>query len=200
MTVGDTWITDITHFPGSTLDQPVPAQVHPAAYRMGRFMGAIVASATSVPDDGPRETGLRCRRRPARRACPGYLIVQRLDESEQIRWQCSRCDDNGLISGWHGCVWDFTQTSSSADARPRATVYLDDDGYALLRSAQVSMDRDTERAVMAAQHTGRGIRLSIPPDLLEDLVGAIAFEANHEETRERQRRLDELADLFDRAR
>ena len=66
-----TWIVDITHYEDildPTLDVPGPAR------RLGAFFGTIVAAATAWPfPDQPRTTGVRCRRRPNRKPCPGLL-------------------------------------------------------------------------------------------------------------------------------
>jgi hypothetical protein len=40
------------------------------------------------------------RRRPANRACPRRMIVQRPETEASIRWQSSVYDDTGVISNW----------------------------------------------------------------------------------------------------
>jgi len=196
--MGETWVTDIRHFPGNVAGEPIPPEVHPAAFRMGEFMGRIVAAATSTFWAGARETALRCRRRPGRQRCPGHLRVLRDDEREQVHWHCSQCDDNGLISGWRGCVWDLTTSYQPPVVHDdSATVYVMDDDYALLQSALPSMDREAERAVMAAENTEQGARLMLSQAALDDLLGALSSEANKQDNRVRQRRLDKLADLLE---
>lgn len=43
-----------------------------------------------------------------RKPCKGSLEID-LDESlGQIHWCCSKCRDEGVITGWQGLIWDMT--------------------------------------------------------------------------------------------
>lgn len=188
--MGDTWVTDITHLlpsPGLPFSEiPAPAQ------RLSAYLGAMIGAASLARSGETIQTALRCRRRPNHRPCPGYIDLVRLDVPDHVRWQCSACDDNGFIHNWHGCIWDL-----SAKASPRAggveecILRLDDDEYQLLRSIPV-LDSDCERVALRARRTASGVRITCGADDLENLIGFVAFEANHEKRRQRQARLDEV--------
>jgi hypothetical protein len=62
------------------------------------------------------------------------------------------------------------------------------------------MDREAERAVMAAENTEKGARLMLSQSAMDDLLGALSFEANNEHNRVRQRRLEKLADPLEHPR
>jgi hypothetical protein len=103
-----TLVTDLRH--GLTADgavAPMPSQ----ARRLVEFLTKIVAEATSTQSDHGA-AAVQCRRRPARRACPG-MIEMEFDSEAMIAWRCPVCGDNGLIRNWEGTLWD-----RSKDARP----------------------------------------------------------------------------------
>jgi len=97
--MSDTWIVDMSDYflPGGQL-------VDGTAGRLARHFGAIVLAACSVAEGEWAETSHPCRRRPGRRPCPGHIVVLRSDDT--VRWRCTDCDDNGLIRGWRGSIWD----------------------------------------------------------------------------------------------
>ena len=94
-------IADLSHFEGADPDR------HPAAWRLAEYLRAIVCGATSIPTDRRLNSGLRCRRRPGRQPCAGYLQIVRQEEPPHIHWWCGNCDDAGLISGWQHSAWDL---------------------------------------------------------------------------------------------
>jgi hypothetical protein len=49
-------------------------------------------------------TPMRCRRRPARRACPGVILVERHVSHSEVEWRCSECDFNGVFTHWEGVL------------------------------------------------------------------------------------------------
>lgn len=101
--MGDTWITDMTHFLDilkPEVDVPSPAR------RLGEYLGRIVEAATSSPPLILIETSIRCRRRPGRKPCPGHIRLVCNDDEGEIVWECTSCDDRGIIRGWEGTPWD----------------------------------------------------------------------------------------------
>jgi len=103
--MGNTWITDLRHFlndEGSLADMPRQA------LQLANYFGRIVKAVTSR-NRKTLVTGVKCRRRPGRRACPGEIIGF-VDEqhASAIAWSCPVCKDNGLISGWKGTIWDWS--------------------------------------------------------------------------------------------
>lgn len=106
--MGDTFITNMTHFipDDSSFELPAPAR------RLADYLGDVVSAATLEGAHGCwLETPLRCRRRPKRRRCTGHLCVRLQHLPAEIRWHCQVCGDNGVITGWQGTEWDLSATS-----------------------------------------------------------------------------------------
>jgi hypothetical protein len=100
----NTWIIDITHYldkRGAIVSSPAPAR------RLAEHFAAIIAAVTQDPHQSATVSPVRCRRRPGRRPCPGHIRAAiTLDARMDITWECTSCGDNGLISNWHGTMWD----------------------------------------------------------------------------------------------
>ena len=70
-------------------------------------------------------------------------------------------------------------------------IQLTDDEHAELRRLQL-LDVDCERVVWSAYRDSGRLMLVGTEDDLDNLVGFVAFEANHIADRRRQRRLDQV--------
>jgi len=68
-------------------------------------------------------------------------------------------------------------------------VVISDEACAALRDLQL-LDVESERLVYRAWVNEHGIVLPVDADELDELLGAVAAEANHEENRRRQKRRD----------
>ncbi len=104
--MADTWIINLTHYldeGGTTVSLP------PQARRLAEFFGSIARAVSTGPRDTPILTGVWCRRRPRRKPCKGIIVAVVDSQSEEIRWQCPHCHDNGLISGWRNTPWDTSE-------------------------------------------------------------------------------------------
>ena len=96
-------ITDLRHFlnqDGTMADMPKPAR------RFSEYLGSIVKGVTTRRG-AELATGVRCRRRIDRRPCPGEIIAY-INEQDGICWSCPVCEENGIISGWRGTIWDWS--------------------------------------------------------------------------------------------
>ena len=195
-------VADLRHYLDLSEDTPAPAR------RLAAQLGDIVRAATAA-DGGPAwQSALPCRRRPAHRTCPGRTMVQRPAAGGLVSWQCSRCDDTGTISSWQGSPFDLRRHASTAETTraaktTRATettreVAVTDDVAAALRDLQL-LDPDGERLVYGLRDHEGGAVLSASDTDLEDLVTAVAAEANHEPDRRRQQRLDRAFDTLNAA-
>ena len=103
MAVPNTWIADLRDFldgAGGLAELPGPVR------RLADHFGAIVAAISSMPPEQVVEIHVRYRRRPLRRPCGGTIHAI-VDADARIRWACSSCEDNGVISGWRGTPWDM---------------------------------------------------------------------------------------------
>jgi hypothetical protein len=66
----------------------------------------IIIYATSLSETQTGEPPT-CRRRPKRKPCKGHLIIN-FEYSDQIHWICPACQDEGIVTGWEGLIWDMT--------------------------------------------------------------------------------------------
>lgn len=185
-------VTDLHHLLDLPPDTPGPTR------RLAEHLGNIVRAATSGDAGTAWESALPCRRRPANRACPGRMIVLRTESGAPIRWRCSVCDDTGVISNWEDSPFDLRRRGLTV-AEPANDIVIATEIAATLRDLQL-LDPDSERLVFrirAAQH--HAAVLSATDEDLDELLGAVAAEANHEPNRRRQQRLDTAFDALSNA-
>jgi hypothetical protein len=185
-------VTDLHHFPDLPPDTPGPAR------RLAEhLLSNIVRAATAGDADAAWESALPCRRRPAHRACPGRMIVLRTEPAAPIRWQCSVCDDAGVISNWEDSPFDLRRRGLTA-AEAANEIVIPNEVAAALRDLQL-LDTDCERLVFRICAHHDGAILAAGDDDLDELIGSVAAEANHEPNRRRQQRLDAAFDALNTA-
>ncbi len=184
-------VTDLRHFLDLPPDSPGPAR------RLAEHLGDIVRAATAGDTGAAWETALPCRRRPANRACPGRMIVQRGEARAPIRWRCGVCDDTGVIGNWEDTPFDLRRRRLTI-AEPANDIVIANEIAAALRDLQL-LDPDCERLVFRVRAHHDGAVLSASDEDLEELIGAVAAEANHEPNRRRQQRLDAAFDALNDA-
>ena len=175
-------VTDLHHFLDLPADTPGPAR------RLAEQLSLIVRAATAGDAGSAWETALPCPRRPANRRCPGRIIVIRTEPPAPIRWQCSVCPDQGLISNWADSPYDL-RPRRLALANPVNQIVIHHEVAAALRELRL-LDADCERMVFRIRAHHDGAVLPATDDDLEELIGFVAAEANHESNRRRQQRLD----------
>ncbi len=107
------------------------------------------------------------------------IAIVGAEAAAPIRWWCTVCDDEGVISNWANTPYDLRRRRLSV-AGDVDEVIVSDETAAALREL-VLLDPDCERLVF-------GMRAH--PDDLEELIGFVAAEANHEPNRRRQHHLD----------
>jgi hypothetical protein len=184
-------VADLQHLLDLTDDTPAPAR------RLGEHLASIVAAATAGAAGTAWESALPCRRRPANRPCPGRIIVICTQPDTPIGWQCSRCGDDGTISNWAATPHDLRR-QQLAVVEPLDEIVLDAEIAAVLRTLSF-LDINCQRAVFAIRVHGNRLHLAITDTELDELIGAVAAEANHEPTRRRQQRLDAAFDALNTA-
>ena len=164
-------------------DAPGPAR------KMAEQLGNVVRAATAAKAGTAWVTALRCRRRPGRRSCPGHIVVFRPDLPARIEWRCDSCGDEGVISGWEHTYFDLRAPTTRRPSGTVADIVVPEEVAAALRDVLL-LDPDCERLVYRARATVAGVVLSADGDELDELLGFVAAEANHEPNRRRQQRLD----------
>ncbi|MEA2686734.1 MAG: hypothetical protein QOE93_1929 [Actinomycetota bacterium] len=184
------YVSDLRHFPDLPPDVPAPAR------RMAGHLALIVRAATAAETGGQWVSALPCERRPGHRPCPGYLSVSRSDVAPSIRWWCTSCADEGVISGWERSPFDLRSPTMGNDPAKTFRAAIPPDAGATLRSL-LFLDSGSERLVFRAERSADGIVLAGAHDDLEQLIDSVAAEANHEDKRRRQKRLDDALDALE---
>lgn len=184
-------VTDLHHFLDLPPDTPGPAR------RLAEHLSSIVRAATAGDAQAAWESALPCRRRPANRRCPGRLIVQRTQPGSPIRWRCSVCDDEGVISNWEESPFDLRRRRLALTGAVHEIV-IPNEVAAALRELRL-LDTDCERLVFAIRAHNHGAILAVTDEHLDELIGSMAAEANHESNRRRQQRLDAAFDALNTA-
>jgi hypothetical protein len=176
------FVTDLNHFLDLPEDTPGPAR------RLADHLSSIVKAATAGDAGTAWETALPCRRRPGNRRCPGRMSVLRTEPPAPIRWQCSVCDDAGVISNWAGSPFDLRRRQLTL-AGQVSEVIIPKEVAAALREMRL-LDADCERLVFAIRSRNDRAVLAASDNDLDELIGYVAAEANHEPIRRRRQRLD----------
>lgn len=186
------FVSDLRHFLGMPEDAPGPAQ------RMAEHLSSVVRAATAGPTGTVWVSALPCRRRPGHRPCPGHIAVSRPDLPARIAWRCTSCGDEGVISGWESSPYDLHRPGSEPARLADVQVLIPDEVAATLRRLDL-LDTDCERLVFRARATSEGIVLDTNAEDLDELIGYVAANANHEENRRRQKRMDIAFDVLNDA-
>jgi hypothetical protein len=184
-------VADLYHLLDLPPDTPGPAR------RLAEHLANIVRAATAGDAGTAWESALPCRRRPANRACPGQMIVLRTEAGAPIRWQCSVCDDAGVISNWADPAYDLRRGHLTLAGNARE-IAVSNEVAAALRDLQL-LDTDCERVIFRIRASHEGAVLAATDDDLDELIGAVAADANHESNRRRRQRLDAAFDVLNDA-
>jgi hypothetical protein len=185
------FVTDLHHFLDLPDDVPGPAR------RLGEHLRNIVRAATAGDAGTAWESALPCRRRPANRTCRGRIILLRTEPGSPIRWQCSVCQDAGVITNWEDSVFDLRRRQLAVAEATNETI-ISNEVAAALRDLQLQ-DPDLERLIFRIRAHHDGAVLAATDDDLDDLIGSVAAEANHEPNRRRRQRLDAAFDALNNA-
>jgi hypothetical protein len=177
------FVSDLRHFLDLPDDAPGPAR------KMAEQLGNVVRAATAAEAGTAWVSALPCRRRLGRRPCPGRIIVFRPDLPARIEWRCTCCGDEGVISGWEGTYCDVRAPRPRRHDGAVAEVVVSDEVAAALRDLRL-LDAECERLVYRARAGDDGVVLNAGEDELDELIGFVAAEANHEPNRRRRQRPD----------
>ena len=176
-------VADLRHFLDLPDDAPGPARL------LAEQLGDLVKAGTAEEPGVAWVSGLICRRRPGHRRCTGRMIIRRADAAGPIAWQCTSCGDAGQISGWENSPFDLRGRGRRSLGGVKH-IWVPDPVAAALRELSL-LTPDCERVVYRARgHRDGEVVLTATGDELEELIGCMAAEANHEPNRRRQQRLD----------
>ncbi len=107
------------------------------------------------------------------------------------------CADEGVISNWEGSPYDLRRRRLTAVGTVNE-INITDEVATALRELML-LDPDCERLVFSMHAHHGGAVLHASEGDLEELIGGVAAEANHETNRRRQRRLDSAFDALNAA-
>lgn len=175
-------VTDLRHFLQLSDEVPAPAQ------RLAAQLYDLVRAASAGGVGTAWTSALPCRRRPGHRRCTGRISVLRAQADGPIAWECTRCGDAGHISNWEHSPFDLRRRQPVPN-NPVHQVPIPDEVATVLRTILI-LDNECERVVFGAYVDGADIVLRASDNDLDELIGYLAAEANHEPTRRRQQRLD----------
>jgi hypothetical protein len=100
--------------------------------------------------------------------------------------------DEGVISGWEGSYCDLRQPRPQDRQKTKGEVPISDVAVASLRGLEFVGHPLRAAGVRGqADPAGEGAVLDADEEDLDELLGFVAAEANHETNRRRQKRLDE---------
>ena len=185
------FVSDLHHYLDLPEDTPGPAR------RLAEHLSDIVRAATAGDAGTAWESALTCRRRPGNRRCPGRMIVRRTQPAAPIQWQCGACDDDGVISNWEDSPFDLRRRRLAV-AGAATEIIISNQVAAALRDLRL-LDVDCERLVFRTRAHNDGAVLTATAEELDELIGFVAAEANHEPNRRRQQRLDATFRALDAA-
>jgi hypothetical protein len=179
-------VSDLRHFLDLPDHTPAPA------LRLADHLRDIVRAATAGEQGAGWVSALPCRRRPGNRRCQGRIRVQCADGQAPIGWECTGCGDQGTVSGWQDTPYDL-KDGRGGSAGTAQDISVPDDVVASLRETLL-LDTDCEAVIYAARTVSGRIVLSATDEQLDELLGYLAAEANHETNRRRRQRLDAAYD------
>jgi len=185
--MANTWFTKVGHFLNE--DGELPADLTGPARNLAEFICLLVQSVTSHSFEALVPTGVRCRRRPKRRPCPGEVFAFINEEIGAIQWNCFKCGDNGFIYDWENTKWDMRDT----DLIP---VRLHVEERDLILNQTFAGPDLTDRLESTKQVTD-SVVVYYSSEELENLIGYIAAEGNHNPDRKIQEALNALYDSLD---
>jgi hypothetical protein len=184
-------VTDLNHF----LD--LPEDTLGTTRRLAEHLSNIVRAATAGDAGTAWESALPCRRRPANHPCLGRMIVLRTEAGAPIRWPCSICDDEGVISNWEDSAFDLRPRQLTL-AKAAGEIVIPNEVAAALRGLQL-LDTDCERLVFRIRARNDHAILAATSDDLQELIGFVAADANNEPSRRRRQQLDAAFDALNTA-
>jgi len=161
------------------------------------YLSSIVSAATLAPPGMEVNTLIKCRRRPERKACPGFIRLRLQENPAQLSWWCPVCSDSGLIRNWKGIPWNLSHTRGSAitNGAEYGELLLTESEFRLLSEIEI-LEPQARKIVRDATAIdgGGGMSLWGTMEAIDELMGYIAFEANQEQRKKRQQALNQLFD------
>ena len=94
------YISNMQHFIDETGN--IPKQMPKEARELASFFALVIDATTKNSPFTLTQTDIRC----FEKGCHGLIKSEVLKESNEIHWVCSKCKNEGRISGWKLTKWD----------------------------------------------------------------------------------------------
>jgi len=80
----------------------IPKQMPKKARELASFFALVIDATTKNSPFTLTQTEIRC----FEKGCKGLIKSEVLKENNDIHWLCSKCPNEGKISGWKLTRWD----------------------------------------------------------------------------------------------
>jgi len=94
------FISNMTHFLDETGN--IPKQMPGEARELASFLALVIDTTTKNSPFTLTQTEIRC----FEKGCTGFIKSEVKKENNDIHWECSKCENEGRISGWKLTKWD----------------------------------------------------------------------------------------------
>ena len=88
------YISNMTHFLNETGN--IPKQMPGEAGELASFLTLVIDTTTKNSPFTLTQTEIRC----FEKGCKGLIKSEVMKENNDIHWVCSKCENEGRISGW----------------------------------------------------------------------------------------------------
>ncbi len=186
------YITNIRHL----ISEDPASEIPDAILRERDFLGLIIKAATSG-DEINFISAVPCRKRVNRKPCQGTIMIMRQDvPTEFIYWHCDSCEDGGRISEFAGTWYDLRKWEQHVSFEPGEVVVevvVNRDEYKALISPEINTyDPDSEKIIFSAKKVENKVRIRASESEMDNFIGFVAPDSNHEPNRKRSKLLDSL--------
>ena len=93
--MGDTWIINMSHY---DYKDEGAQDLAKAAIKFAEYFASIIEGTVHRASIGEPYSGVRCRRRPQKRACDGVIRSELSPEGTEMHWWCPVCGNNEVHS------------------------------------------------------------------------------------------------------
>ena len=94
------FISNMMHFLDETGN--IPKQMPSEASELANFLALVIDTTTKNSPFTLTQTGIRC----FEKGCKGFIKSEVMKDNNDIHWVCSKCENEGRISGWKLTKWD----------------------------------------------------------------------------------------------
>ena len=80
----------------------IAKEMHKHGREHASFLALLIDAATKVYPPSFESTEIKC----IKKRCNGTIEIGFDTKDENIEWWCTKCSEDGLLSGWQGSRWD----------------------------------------------------------------------------------------------